>query len=298
MDPVTHSLIGTTIYNLGFKRRLAFWVLLLASIAPDFDYVTRIWGLDVFLRYHRGITHGIAALFAMPVAIGLIFGLKKGFIYYTSISFLAYGVHLFADLTNQYGIRILSPLDWEQYSLDLIFILDPYITLGLLLSVALCKINKKKAASIAIITSALLVFYMGGRYYLQGKTGDFVKERIDASIYRIYPLPNDFLRWWFIAKSGSEIKAGFADLFTQRICVQETYSIKENDPFIKRSKETRVVRNFLYFSRFPHAEIKREGDKPVVTWRELSYSFLAGDHFVAKVIFDDEGRVINSYFKF
>lgn len=129
MDPITHTLAGATIFNLGFKRRFALWVILISSIAPDFDYITRLWGIDVFLRYHRGITHGILALFIIPLLIGLIFGHKKGFFYYTFLSFTAYALHLFLDLTNQYGTRILSPLDWEQYSLDLVFIIDPYVTL-------------------------------------------------------------------------------------------------------------------------------------------------------------------------
>ncbi|OHE56989.1 MAG: hypothetical protein A2Z47_10710 [Thermodesulfovibrio sp. RBG_19FT_COMBO_42_12] len=298
MDPVTHSLAGATIANLGFKRKAAMWVLLLSSIAPDFDYITRLWGADIFLRYHRGITHGILALFIVPIIIGLIFGYRKGFFYYSSLAFFGYAAHLFMDLTNQYGTRILSPLDWEQFSLDLIFIIDPYITLGLLLSVILCKLNKRRAAVIALVTLFFLIAYAGGRDYLHDKTKDFLKDEIEANTYKMCPMPNDFLRWWFIAQSGDEIKVGFADLFTKRVCVQETYRITHKDPFIDCSKETRVVKNFLYFAMYPYAEVRRDGVKVTVIWRELAYSFMAGDHFVAKVIFDKEGKVLDSYLKF
>ncbi len=298
MDPITHGLAGLTIANLGFKRKAAMWVLLLSSIAPDFDYITRFWGTDIFLRYHRGITHGILALFVIPIIIGLIFGYRKGFLYYSFIAFLGYAAHLFMDLTNQYGTRILSPLDWQQYSLDLIFIMDPYITIGLFLSVILCKFNKKRITAIALITVLFLIAYAGGRYYLHGETKEFLRERMDANTYKICPLPNDFLRWWFIAKSGNEIKVGFADLFTQRVCVQETYWIQDKDPFIEKSKETRVVNNFLYFATYADAEVRREVGKTTVVWHELAYSFFSGDHFVAKVVFDKDGNVISSYFKF
>ena len=127
MDPVTHGLFGATIYHIGFKRKAALWVLLVASVAPDIDFISRFWGADVLLRYHRGITHGILALFIVPIIIGVIFGYRKGFLYYTVLAFLAYAAHLVMDLMNQYGTRILSPLDWNQYSLDLMFIFDPYI---------------------------------------------------------------------------------------------------------------------------------------------------------------------------
>lgn len=298
MDPITHTLAGATIFNLGFKRRFALLVILISSIAPDFDYITRLWGVDVFLRYHRGITHGILALFAVPLLIGLILGHKKGFFYYTFISFTAYALHIFLDLTNQYGTRILSPLDWDQYSLDLIFIIDPYITFGFLLSLIICKVNKKKALIIALLTFILLILYIGGRAYLQAKTLKFVKERIDAQVYKIYPLPNDFLRWWFITRIDDKINIGFADLFTQRLCIQDTYILENNNPYVEKSKDVKVVKNFIYFARFPYAEVKKDTDKITVIWRELSYSFRAGDHFVAKVLYDKNGNVIDSYFKF
>jgi inner membrane protein len=298
MDPITHGLAGATIFNLGFRRKAAIWVLLLSSIAPDFDYITRFWGTDIFLRYHRGITHGILALFVVPIIIGLIFGYRKGFLYYSFLAFLGYAAHLFLDLTTQYGTRILSPLDWQQYSLDLMFIIDPYVTIGLLLAVILCKANKKRSTAIALITLVLLIAYTGGRYYLHGKTKEFLRERMDANTYTVCPLPNDFLRWWFIAKSGKEIKVGFADLFTQRVCVQETYWMLDKDMFIDRSKETRVVKNFLYFAKYPYAEVRREVGKTIVVWHELAYSFNAGDHFVAKIVFDKDGKLLNSSFKF
>lgn len=298
MDPITHALTGATIKQLGFNRKAALAVILFSSIAPDFDYITRFWGMDVFLRYHRGITHGILALIVIPIITGLIFGFKKGFLYYFSISFLAYGAHLLMDLTNQYGTRILSPLDWEQYSLDLTFIIDPYITAGLLICVAFGRMNRKRAVAAAAVTLILLLSYFGLRYHLQGKARDFLKANMDANTYKMCPLPNDFLRWWFVVRSGDEIMVGFSDLFTQRICIQERYKTNLSEPLIIRSKEDSAVKNFLYFAKYPYADVKKEDGNMVVTWRELAYSFRAGDHFVTKVIFDRDGKIIKSGFRF
>jgi inner membrane protein len=298
MDPVTHALTGVAIKQLGFKRKAALGVLLISSLAPDLDYVTRFWGMDVFLRYHRGITHGILALLVVPLIIALIVGYKKGFFYYLFLSLLGYGVHLFMDLTNQYGTRILSPLDWEKYSLDLSFIIDPYITVGLLLCVLLGWRNRKRASAIAAITAMLMVSYFGLKYYLHNKTEDFLRTRLDANTYKMCPLPNDFLRWWFVAKSGDEYIVGFADLFSQRVCIQERYVNNLNDPYVNRSMEERAVKSFLYFAKYPYAEVRREGSRVVVIWRELAYSFRAGDHFVTKVVFGKEGKIVSSGFNF
>jgi inner membrane protein len=121
---------------------------------------------------------------------------------------------------------------------------------------------------------------------------------MDANTYTVCPLPNDFLRWWFITRSGNEIKVGFADLFTQSVCEQETYIVSEKDPFIAMSKETSVVKNFLYFARYPYVEVQRAPDRITVQWRELAYSFLPGNHFVAVVIFGSDGKVVHSYFSY
>lgn len=299
MDPITHALTGITIKNLGFKKKAAFGIVLFASIAPDFDYITRLWGTDIFLRYHRGITHGIPAMIAVSILIALIFGLRKGFFYYFFLSLLGYGFHIFLDLTNQYGTRIMSPLDWQPYSLDLTFIIDPYISIGLLVSVVIASINKKKAQAVAGIAIILIGVYIGGRYYLHGKTEDFLRTRLDDSVCKLCPLPNDFLRWWFVARSKDEIKVGFADLFTKRTCIQETYPTGVKEPeIVERSKEDRVVKNFLYFAKYPYAEVKKQDGQTVVIWKELAFSFIYGEHFVAKVIMDEKGKVLSSYFKF
>lgn len=299
MDPVTHALAGATIKQLGFKKKAALGVLLFSSLAPDLDYITRFWGADVFLRYHRGVTHGIFALVFVPLVIALIVGFKKGFLYYFILSFLAYGTHLFMDLTTQYGTRVLSPLDWEQYSLDLSFIIDPYVTLGLLLCVILGWRMRKRAQVIAVVTILLLASYFGIRYYLHDKTEEFLRARLDANTYKMCPLPNDFLRWWFVARSGNEYITGFADLFTRRVCIQERYLVDNRDPFIQRSMQDKGVQNFLSFAKYPFAEvIREEGGGTMVVWRELAYSFRADNHFVTRVVFDQEGRIVRSRFTF
>lgn len=297
MDPITHALAGVTFYNLGFKRKSSFFIILISSLAPDIDYITRIWGIDVFLRYHRGITHGIIALFTIPIIITLFFRDRKKFFYFYFLSFISYGIHLFLDLTNQYGTRILSPFDWQQYSFDLAFIIDPYITICLLISVIVCKSIKKKSIFIALITILFITVYFGCKYYLNLKSKEFLKENLKANTYRICPLPNDFLRWWFIIRDNNTIKVGFVDLFTKRICIQEIYHKNEN-PFIEKSKETRIVKNFLYFAQYPFAEVKSQGDIIIVIWKELSYSFRSGEHFVAKVIYDKDGKELGAYFHF
>ncbi len=298
MDPVTHGLTGALLSNLFPRKRAVLTVLLVASLAPDLDYITRLWGADVFMRYHRGITHGVAALLLFTLLMGLSIDRGKGFLFYASLSFLGYGTHLVMDLVNQYPVRILSPLDWSRYSLDLVFIIDPYISGAVLLGVVLAV---RKGTRRFTVTAAVLLFligYLGCRSYLKGLAEDFLRGRLDEYHYRLSPLPNDFLRWWFITRSGAEYKVGFVDLFTRRVYIQERFVYSEEAPEVKESKQLKTVRSFLYFARFPLPEVERKDGETIVTWRELSYAFLPGEHFTARIRFDRMGRAVEEAIRF
>ncbi|MFO0752870.1 MAG: metal-dependent hydrolase [Thermodesulfovibrionales bacterium] len=297
MDPVTHALSGMVLRQLGFRGKAALFVLVFSAVAPDFDYVTRFWGVDAFLRYHRGITHGIVALAVFSLTMGLLFRRHGGFLSTAFLSFLGYSSHLFLDLTNQYGTRILSPLDWSRYSLDLTFIIDPFIIIVLLLALLLGRAGKRRPALIAAGALLFIALYLGGRYSLQGQARQLLKTKIDAHTYRVYPLPNGFFRWWFVVRSGDEATTGFVDLFLQKVCVYEKYRLQEADSAVIESKKSRVVQHFLDFASTPYAEVRREAGRTVVTWRELSYSFLPGKRFVAEVVMDSKGKILRAAFR-
>lgn len=282
MDPVTHTLSGFVIGKSITKNRLIVVLILIFSLFPDIDILLRLHSRELFIMYHRGITHGIGALIILPLIPALIFRKKLGFLKIYAVSFLAYAFHLFLDLTNQYGTKILSPFDWNSYSLSLTFIIDPYVLIPLILSVALAMKFKSSAKVLYILSIVFIAIYIGSKAYLKGEATDFLKKKIEAHQYRTYPLPNDFLRWWFVARYYDEYITGFVDLFTQRVYIQERYKIK-NDPVIIKSKENESVKALLSFSKHPVAEVKYEGDTILVTWKELSYGFLPGDRFSAKV---------------
>ncbi|PMP71803.1 MAG: hypothetical protein C0186_02900 [Thermodesulfovibrio aggregans] len=282
MDPVTHTLSGFVLGKTLSKNRLILAIILVSSLMPDIDILTRLYSKELFLMYHRGITHGIGALFLFPLLPGIIFRKKLGFLKAYCCSFIAYALHLFLDLTNQYGTKIFSPFDWNSYNLSLTFIIDPYVLIPLLLAVFLSIKFKKQAKFLYIFSLAFIALYIATKAYLKAEAIDFLKQKIEAHQYRVYPLPNDFLRWWFVARHSDEYITGFVDLFTKRVYGDEKYKIK-NDPAIIKSKEAEAVRALLSFAKHPMAEIKHEGDVTVVVWKELSYGFLPNDRFTAKV---------------
>ncbi len=301
MDPITHALTGAMLSYLPPKRQKTMMVLVSASVLPDIDYITRVFGADVFLRYHRGITHGILAVIVVPLIIGLVCQkiFKRGFFYYTLLGFLGYSVHLLMDLTNQYPTRILSPLDWSNYSLNLSFIIDPYtiaaVLLGILWGIKKSPTGRRIIAAGMIV---MIVFIMVLRYELKSRAEAFLRSQVDEYQYILCPLPNDFLRWWFVTRSGVKYKTGFVDLFSKTVSVVNVIIYSEDEPEIKESKQLRTVRNFLYFATAAVPDIKRKNGRTFVYWKELTYSYIPGNRFVATVEFDRSGRVVRQGFRF
>ncbi|MFQ3573829.1 MAG: metal-dependent hydrolase [Thermodesulfovibrionales bacterium] len=296
MDPVTHTLTGIAVKQVGFNKKASLAIVIIASLLPDLDYIARIWGADVLLRYHRGITHGIAALFLSSFILGVLFKGKCGFWYAFMLSFIAYGLHLVFDLTNSYGTRILSPLDFSAYSLDIMFIIEPWLTIPLLISFIAGLINKKRASVIAVCTLVLISIVFASRYYLQVEAKRYLKTQVDANIYMILPIPNDFLTWAYLAQTKDYSELGVVDLFSRRVLVAERFNNKK-DPLIEASKENKVVQNFLYFAKTPHADVIRGEDGDTVVWRELRYAFMTGNRFTVKVKFDKKGNIKEAGFK-
>lgn len=299
MDPLTHTLTGFVGAKIISKNRVFLLIFIISSLIPDIDVFIRLYSKELFLIHHRGITHGVAFLFLFPLIPAFLFHKKTGFFKTYCISFLGYGLHLLLDLTNQYGTKILSPFDNTFYNLSLTFIVDPYILIPILSAVALSIKLKKQARFLYILAFIFIALYIGTKVYLKAEARDFLKQKIEAHQYRVYPLPNDFLRWWFVARFQDEYITGFVDLFTKRVYIDERYKIK-NDEAILKSKESQSVKAFLSFAKHPVAIPKKQGDTILVIWKELSYGFLPNDRFTVKVWLKETPngyRLINSEIK-
>ncbi len=174
MDPLAHTLAGAALARtrLGRGIPLAAGVLIAAANIPDLDVLAYVHGEDAALGCRRGPTHGPIGLLLLPplvVAVALVIGKLRarelrpvapirrllGLAYLGALS------HPLLDLTNTYGVRLLSPLS-ERWSYgDTLFIVDPW--LWLLLAAALVLTGRAGAlpalgwALLATATSAAVL---------------------------------------------------------------------------------------------------------------------------------------------
>jgi membrane-bound metal-dependent hydrolase YbcI (DUF457 family) len=145
VDNITHSLFGVTLGRtpLGRAGRGTTAALLLASNAPDVDFVATAGGAAKYLEWHRGITHGPLGLVGLALASAgmVVLGRRLNpawrheddapFPMLVAVSAIGVLFHLVMDLPTSYGVRLLSPFSWRWFSLDWMPIVDIYLLIVL-----------------------------------------------------------------------------------------------------------------------------------------------------------------------
>jgi inner membrane protein len=148
MDNLTHSLAGAALAETGFRDRvvLATPTLIIAANVPDVDIVSyAIAGEFAALAWRRGITHGVPALLVWPfVVAALMLGWDRWvrrrrqpdaeparFRPLLALAALGALTHPALDWLNTYGMRWWLPFDGGWSYGDSVFIIDPWLWLGL-----------------------------------------------------------------------------------------------------------------------------------------------------------------------
>jgi membrane-bound metal-dependent hydrolase YbcI (DUF457 family) len=142
MDNLTHTLFAATLARTPLRKagRGTTAALLLASSAPDIDFVAALKGPGSYLVWHRGPTHGLLGVAGLSVAVaGLVLlgqrlnrrwrGEKVDASFPRLVAVAALGVflHIAMDFPTSYGTRLLSPFDWHWYAVDWMPIVDVYL---------------------------------------------------------------------------------------------------------------------------------------------------------------------------
>lgn len=174
MDPLTHSFLGMAtalvVARRSTPRGQAAWAGLAAGLLPDTDVFLRNAADPLFfIEYHRHFTHSLAF---SPVIAALAIGIA--WLIYRVIArrtipliplllpaWLAGLSHIFCDLWTSYGTRVWWPFSDARVSLDWVAVVDPLLTLPLLLLVVLALTGKRNARKYATLGLACVSLYLG-----------------------------------------------------------------------------------------------------------------------------------------
>ncbi|MGB7219514.1 MAG: metal-dependent hydrolase [Vicinamibacterales bacterium] len=179
MDNVTHTLFALTLARtrLGRVGHGATAALVIASNAPDIDFVSAARGGMSYLTWHRGPTHGLlgaVGLGLMTAAIVWAAGRRRvsretdppnaSLRSLVALSIVGVLGHVLMDLPTSYGTRLLSPFDWRWFAADWLPIVDIYLIVALAAGLAFGRASLEARR----VNTALVLVLMMTNYGVRG----------------------------------------------------------------------------------------------------------------------------------
>jgi inner membrane protein len=220
MDTISHGIAGS-VFARSFSdcpgARAAFLLGAGGAMVPDLDFLFFSTRLE-YLRDHRSWTHSFLVLPFLALTIALV---AKAFWRKTRLTtlwlFAAVGVatHIVFDWITSFGTMFWTPVSRTRYSLDWVFILDPFFTGIVLVSLVLALVFRGRGRRIAAAGSALLCGYIAFCAVLHARALATWEQMDDPPAgARVAVLPQ-FLspfRWLGLSERGKEVHVAFFDI--------------------------------------------------------------------------------------
>jgi inner membrane protein len=333
MDNITHSLTGVLAGRVlpddpadpagrddaphrPKTGRAVFWTLLLSANIPDIDVAANLF-VDPLtaLHYHRSFTHSLIALPLMaliPAFVVHLASARGGFLRLWIYSMVGVLFHIFIDLTTPYGTQILYPFSRTRFSLDWMFIIDPWFTGSLSLLLAAGKVFPRRRVLLGHFSLAFAVLYISAESRFHSEAVDVFRAELGKSGRQVLsvaalPQPLSILEWVGLASTDSGVVRQYITVGPNGAATAPEILPHASDPFAARAVRTTYASEYLEFARFPVVTTRTEGDFHEVEMRDMQFSvdpriaaavgFGERDiPFVLRMEFDREGTLVNTTF--
>jgi inner membrane protein len=327
MDPLTHIVVNIAAGRAGLNKvtRLATPMLIVTSIAADFDWLTALVGPRAFLQGHRTITDSLCGAAAIAILTALCFALGTRKHSASPIRFfralivcsIGAALHTFFDLTNSYGMKLLWPVSDKWYALDSVSQFDVIILVilaaGILLPMLFRLVGeeigaqrKTKGVFSAVFALALVFAYVGARYILHERAVTLINSRLyngapPLSAGTFPDSPSPFHWAGVITTETTMLRAevpvivGVYDPFAAKIIYKP-----EESPALDAARVSATASIFLNFARFPRAHVERTDRGYHVEITDMRFEIgTPPAHSMAAVIdLDDRAKVVHEELRF
>ena len=168
MDPVSQGAFGAIFaQTISNKKKLIAGSILgcLAGLAPDLDVIIRS-STDPLLKleFHRQFTHSLVfiPIGALIVALFTRIFFKKYLSWKQSYLFCLFGyaTHGLLDACTSYGTQLLWPFSNERISWNNISVVDPFLTVPIIILIIISILRKNKFISFLGIIYIFLFLHL------------------------------------------------------------------------------------------------------------------------------------------
>ncbi len=310
MDTVTHGIAGSVLARGLTDRhsaRAALVLGLVAGMLPDLDLFF-LDGKIAYLKGHRGWSHSFFLLPFLALGLALLTRVLYRYAHHIRVRvlwvFAAVGIlsHIVFDWITSFGIMFWIPFSRQRYALDWVFILDPYFTAIVSVTLLAATIFRSKGRLISTIGSAVLGVYvllcgvLHAAALRSWQRMDAIPPGTKAAVLPQFLSP---FRWLGLSDRGNEIHVSFFDIgpFAKGIAsprpperiTQIFSSLSDYYPPPERARIERYakplpsrplleveklpeVRTYLDFARFPLATVRKEPDGGTfVSYQDLRF---------------------------
>ncbi len=244
------------------SRRIGKKALLIGAVAqnlPDIDAIDALFLSPAEnLLVHRGLTHSLLLAFLAPLGFSWFFRKK-----FPQVSFgrfylfflLQFLLHDFLDLCNSYGTGIFEPFSHQRITFNLLYVIDPLLTLPLAISaLALVSLRSQHSARNMWVSLGLLysVLYISLAAFHKQKINHSIeeslaKQAISSSAYFTTPTPFNSLLWYAVAAVPGGYQVGYRSVFDRG---ETTFHfVPQREELVRDLQQRQEVKDLKYFAR-------------------------------------------------
>ncbi len=266
MDLITHLALGACTGELLLSKKIGKKALLwgaLSQALPDIDTAgVFFYPADKALLIHRGITHSF--FFAIVTGLVLAFIFKRihnrsAIAFGTLCLFFCFelALHDLLDVCNAYGTGLLEPFSHQRFSINLLYVADPFFTISLLVaSIVLIftgierpgRINQALGA--VFISIAYLAFAAFNKQYIDKRAQlAFINKDVPAGTYVTTPAPFNCMLWYLVVKSDTGFYTGYSSIWDDpKLPVNFERQSQNKQLFNQPDNDTSIKLNLLKFA--------------------------------------------------
>lgn len=267
MDPVTQGAFGAVFAQLkGRKKDLAKAGVIgaLAGMAPDLDILIRSDTDPLLaLEYHRHFSHSLLFIPFGGLIVSLVLhpllGKRWGLTFLQTLLWciIGFSTHALLDSCTSYGTQLLWPLTDTRFSWDTISVIDPLVTVPILILTILAA--RRKARRYAVLAIAWLAVYFSAAWFLHERAleeGVKLAESRNQKVLSIEAKPSfaNIIVWKIITETEDSYYVDAVKPLGAKPIIWEGQSSKKLDidrdlPWLdKNSQQARDIERFRWFS--------------------------------------------------
>ncbi len=258
----------------------------LAQSVPDIDFIAASWLTPAEnLLAHRGFTHSF--LFACITAPALAMTAEKihrphniAFKKWLLFFLIQIIVHQLLDGLNNYGVGWLEPFSHNRYSLNLIYVADPFFSLWPgIACIVLFILNRHHPRRnrwwrFGLIFPFVYLLYCG---YNKIKIDHTVRQAVQAQQlphqrYFTTPAPLQNWLWYVVTGNDSGYYVGFTSVFDSKKQITFEY-FPRNDSLLQSIHDHEDLQKLIRFSRQFYT-VEKTGDNLI--FNDLRFGQIIG----------------------